>query len=194
MITDARTYVGDEYPYRWPTHRKTTPGKRLMQQDAWALAFLIRRRMLEEYRIGSFYLGDSDDAICSDNLAGACTIAAVIATMVLRAHGYQAGVVSGHPRHKTSMWGHWWAATSCGWSIDPTYGQFSKQWDSFAERRTKRLVQLGGVPLEDIAIADDHPSLPGNHTETIWRTLGWFGAQTEYGRRILGVEEELAAA
>jgi hypothetical protein len=90
--------------------------------------------------------------------------------------------------------GQWWAATSCGWSIDPTYGQFSKQWDSFAERRTKRLVQLGGVPLEDIAIADDHPSLPGNHTETIWRTLGWFGAQTEYGRRILGVEEELAAA
>jgi hypothetical protein len=192
MITDARTYAGDEYPYLWPTHRKTMPGKRLMQTDAWALAFLIRRRMLEEYRAGSFYF--DDDAICTENLAGACIIGAVIATMVLRAHGYRAGVVSGYPKQFGSLCGHWWASTSCGWSIDPTFGQFSKQWCSLAELRTKRLIQLGGVRLEDIAIDDDHPSLPGNHTETIWRTLGWFGAQTEYGRLVLGVKEELAAA
>jgi len=192
VIIDARTFAGDEYPYRWPTQRKTVPGKKLMQPDAWALAFLIRRRMLEEYRIGSFYFGDY--AICTEDLAGACTIGAVIAALVLRAHGYRAGVVSGHPKQRDAAFGHWWAATSCGWSIDPTFGQFSKQWGSFAEMRTKRLVQIAGVPLEDIAIDTYHPSMPGNHTEAIWRTLGWFGAQTEYGRRVLGVEEELAAA
>jgi hypothetical protein len=181
-----------DYPYRWPTHRKTIPGKKLMLPDAWALAYLIRRRMLEEYAAGSFWTGPG--AVCTSDLSGACAIGAVIATMVLRAHGYRAGVVAGHAASRRPWIGHMWAATSCGWHVDPTFGQYSEQWESFAEMRTRHLIPITGMPLELIARANQHVSLPGNHTATIWCTLGWFGAQTEYGRRVLGIEEEMAAA
>lgn len=129
------------------------------------------------------------DSIIGPLLGGACAIAAIVVSLMLRERGVRAGPIQGFA-NKPGWRGyaHWWAETDDGYIVDPTFGQFSasrRGKGPIATRSRAQHTAIGGVPIAHLARIRTHPSCPGKHRLDVLHVLSQLGVAEERAVAVL---------
>ena len=115
-------------------------GKSLPGSVAVELVEQVARLLVEEQAAGSFW-HEGEELVGAD-LSGGCCLAAAITASFLERRSVPAMIACGYPtplfpaRHH-----HWWVETACGWTLDPTWGQWQNRINPLVTR-DKRHVQI----------------------------------------------------